>query len=77
MPLSSIPHITVSSRDYAKVEALYIMLLRRVHHAPTLTPREKTFYMDKLGVALSSTRLNEQKLANLEAIQHELDGRQS
>lgn len=77
MPLSSIPHITVSSRDYAKVEALYIMLLRRVHHAPTLTAREKTFYMDKLGVALSSTRDNGQKLANLEAVSAELDGRQS
>lgn len=71
--MSTIPHITVSSRDYAKVESLYFTLLRRVNLSPALSHREKVYYTDKLSVALSSTRLNEQKLANLESVQAELD----
>jgi len=73
MPHSTIPHYTLSSREYAVVEGLYFTLLRRIHHSKMLADREKVFYIDKLGAALSSTRDNGRKLDNLNAVQAELD----
>lgn len=73
MPLLTIPHITVGDREYAKVDALWRMLLFRIERHTALSQREKVFYTDKLSKAISSTRDNGQKLANLEALQAELD----
>lgn len=74
--MSTIPHITVSSSDYAKIEALWLLLLRRVSLSKALSHREKNCYMDKLQQALHPVD-NNVKLARLEAVQRELDGGQS
>lgn len=74
--MSTIPHITVLSSDYARVEALWLLLLRRVSLSKALSHREKSCYMDKLQLALRPLD-NNVKLARLEAVQRELDGGQS